>query len=738
MEGFLSIKRKRFWVKRYVVVTNSGLLFYKKTKDSQKKKIVINLKDIDLKRSKRANGELYVSIMNTKTREEELRISFPDNATYMRWVEAIRISKVPPTKHEDHTGSGINSTYSEDKMSSSASPYAMSPVSKRADESPFEKSQENFSNRSAKRETQKQGRQPEKEDDNLEKSHTMARAGLIKNKQWNFNGSKDGVLVYSDKIMLENEEPQGTSPIVYDTGIKQTEIFVIFAFAILTLSFEFFLRMPWFPKYLSAVTLFIFMIDIIKRRRNLKRNIQLKQPIQTKVSKKEEKDIHHKVIVVVNASRGEILKAYQSLENRHKWEKGLTAVQSIVKLSASALQYQLRFSNSKVSKASQNNVVTEDSLTILEEIDGANNYHLFDISYVKNKPFSTRITMYTSEKQSAEYIASFRDYINQQDGEVENHTTGTRGSLQMRLSKAKGSQKAGLESLLETGEIDFDLDKSQNDSLDDSDDLGRGQSNTFMSPELATINEEAENKASRMAQGRASNGRNAVEEEKKNDGGEDFYRGVENLPEDQREIILEAKEKMKYLESLCNSNDWKRSEAKNEVEVSTLKGEGDATCVKGEGEIPFEVSKVLEYIKDPDTAKDYDELYESGKEIHVYPFATGLYYRKFKGILFVSSRDFSMVIHTLELPNGVSKLVAFSYEHPSVPKVKNVVRANLIVGGWILRPSEKSPNKTHAVYIMQSDLCGSIPSNVKNAVSKKQGFTVNGVRKGMLKRYNNL
>lgn len=99
-------------------------------------------------------------------------------------------------------------------------------------------------------------------------------------------------------------------------------------------------------------------------------------------------------------------------------------------------------------------------------------------------------------------------------------------------------------------------------------------------------------------------------------------------------------------------------------------------------------------------------------------------YQRFKGKMGVSDRDFAMVGGKVE-KNGVFYVLGTSVLHDKIPPIKDIVRGELVIGGWILTPVES--NKTNAVYVLCSDPKGKLPGLVKSWASKLQSGVVQKV-----------
>jgi len=69
-----------------------------------------------------------------------------------------------------------------------------------------------------------------------------------------------------------------------------------------------------------------------------------------------------------------------------------------------------------------------------------------------------------------------------------------------------------------------------------------------------------------------------------------------------------------------------------------------------------------------------------------------------------------------------------SVEHPECPVKQKFVRAEVITGGWIIKPSNQDPNRALVTYLMHLDLKGKIPVWIANLVLKSQPLCINAIR----------
>lgn len=146
----------------------------------------------------------------------------------------------------------------------------------------------------------------------------------------------------------------------------------------------------------------------------------------------------------------------------------------------------------------------------------------------------------------------------------------------------------------------------------------------------------------------------------------------------------------------------------------------------------FTVDEVIEYLSQDGVTADYDDQFVTGGTIKSLGCNTKIARSAYKGMMFISGRDFCLVSTTVVKPTE-SIIAATSCEHEDCPLDTKYVRGEVVIGGWILKPNE-DPSKADAIYISQSDLKGKIPQGVTNSVCKKQGLTIQKVNNAMKKR----
>jgi hypothetical protein len=160
---------------------------------------------------------------------------------------------------------------------------------------------------------------------------------------------------------------------------------------------------------------------------------------------------------------------------------------------------------------------------------------------------------------------------------------------------------------------------------------------------------------------------------------------------------------------------------------------GGLKCIKGEGYIDFTAEQIAEYVRRDNVQKDYDDQFAEGGTVHNLSMNTGFVFNRFKGVMFISGRDFCMLGITIKFPDGKIIICSKSHEHDDCPPHKKYVRGEVVIGGWILVPDKNDPNRTYAQYISHSDLKGNIPKKIVNNVSEKQGILITKIEEAMKK-----
>eukprot|EP01137_Pigoraptor_chileana_P008819 Opistho-2@56171 len=182
--------------------------------------------------------------------------------------------------------------------------------------------------------------------------------------------------------------------------------------------------------------------------------------------------------------------------------------------------------------------------------------------------------------------------------------------------------------------------------------------------------------------------------------------------------------------SLATEKDgWIFDGEKNGVRCMRRKPDGSGiNCMKGSGRVNAPPKMILEVVDGFKYKKEYDQLFKQGVNAEQLDELTRVGYMEYIGIWPTSPRDFVVMQSIRRLPDGGYVLAGVSVEHPDHPELSGFVRANIVCGGFVIRPVEGEPMKTDLVYVAQVDLRGSIPSAVVNKVTAAQPMVVANVR----------
>ena len=206
---------------------------------------------------------------------------------------------------------------------------------------------------------------------------------------------------------------------------------------------------------------------------------------------------------------------------------------------------------------------------------------------------------------------------------------------------------------------------------------------------------------------------------------------------------LEAKiAELKRLAS-PSSSEWKKTGTSSGV-TTYVPTDGVAGC-RGDGFIPFPREALTFALLDLEFKSRTDSQFNCGHVLQTLDGQTDIAYWRYHGKLGVSGRDFINFTHWRIEPDGTLIHVAWSVQCPGAPNPEGIVRANCMIGGWVIRPRfSNSPTTTNAggpadvfaqteegcdvTFLMRSDFCGSIPGFIVRQVAGQQGMLVAVIR----------
>jgi hypothetical protein len=358
-----------------------------------------------------------------------------------------------------------------------------------------------------------------------------------------------------------------------------------------------------------------------------------------------------------------------------------------------------------------------------------------ELSKIKGKPYFLRLSYYSSvseemvravgEENVKTNVSALRNYVITEDSISEMNI-----SLSNIRSDAQGMQcnpYINMTDLIgEIEEIDMGEDAITEQDIEDS---------IYIDTEEQKVtgsNKDSPQKITNLIEEEIK-----IEEEKQEPSKdltfeEKFELDLKKCPPNEIPIIKKAKENVDKLLKLADHPNWKHITSKGN-DCYSMDAEGGLKCIKGEGMINYSPQEVYEYLSREGVQKDYDDQFAEGGTIEELSMKVKYLFSRFKGVFMVSGRDFCFLGITVHFPDGRIIIAVSSAEHKDCPPVKKYVRAELIIGGWILTPDSDDENKTFAQYISQSDLKGNIPKKIVNSVSEKQGLLVHKVNDAMKK-----
>ena len=199
-----------------------------------------------------------------------------------------------------------------------------------------------------------------------------------------------------------------------------------------------------------------------------------------------------------------------------------------------------------------------------------------------------------------------------------------------------------------------------------------------------------------------------------------------------QEIIDLLDQKLKTLKqvaTLSPMNRWKLDSEKKGLKIHT-RDDPDTGCkwVRGETIVNTTPMDLIERALYAEGALEgYDSTSAESKSIERINGYSFSYSLGKKPSRFVAARDTLVCNRWLE-ENGVIYCIGTSVKHPKCPEREGVVRANVIIWGYILTPLKEDPNKTQMIYILATDAKGNIPKTVVNWFVKEQAEGVAKIR----------
>jgi len=158
--------------------------------------------------------------------------------------------------------------------------------------------------------------------------------------------------------------------------------------------------------------------------------------------------------------------------------------------------------------------------------------------------------------------------------------------------------------------------------------------------------------------------------------------------------------------------------------VATRKSGAGTICVRGVAVLPYTIPEIYSVLSE--RRKELDPQLNTYTRLKWFSRHTGVEYLRFKPVWPTAARDFCNLTHWRLLRDGTFITLGFSEPFPICPEEKGVVRAQLIIGGYVMKPVAGG---THVTILVQSDLRGTLPASVQSLAAQSQPLVLLTLRK---------
>lgn len=201
---------------------------------------------------------------------------------------------------------------------------------------------------------------------------------------------------------------------------------------------------------------------------------------------------------------------------------------------------------------------------------------------------------------------------------------------------------------------------------------------------------------------------------------------LQHIPEKYAGKIEVAVETIVQSTTATDADGWIPVHEKKSVKISRKQGVGGGICVRGETLLPYSISEIFSLLSREDKRKKIDNQMSSAKKVKYFSSNTSIDYIRSKQVWPNPIRDFCNLTHWRLLSDGSFVIVSFSEKFDELcPLEEGVVRAELILGGYVMRPRKDG---TQVYHIIQADLRASIPSTVTTLIACNQPLLLSTLR----------
>ena len=158
------------------------------------------------------------------------------------------------------------------------------------------------------------------------------------------------------------------------------------------------------------------------------------------------------------------------------------------------------------------------------------------------------------------------------------------------------------------------------------------------------------------------------------------------------------------------------------------KDEPPVNSVKGVGLVNVPPRFIVRVLNDPSYTTVLDDMLKESRVVHELSKSLHLVQLLYKAIWPTSPREFSVLSILGELDERTWISSGISVEDPRISPEKGYVRAQLDVGGYLIRSVPSDPEVSEVTYVARVDLKGNIPAFAVNKISESQPLCVNRLR----------
>lgn len=190
----------------------------------------------------------------------------------------------------------------------------------------------------------------------------------------------------------------------------------------------------------------------------------------------------------------------------------------------------------------------------------------------------------------------------------------------------------------------------------------------------------------------------------------------------QLNTALDLLQEMLTPTSKCN---WKLASSKKGVEVFTgaaPDGNIKALTAKTHSRINASPRVVYEVLTHPGYRLKVDSMLKSEERVELLDFQSYVAHICYKGMWPVSARDFCVIFNWKLAPDGSIWVTTCSVEHEKVPpKKKKIIRAQMLVAGYLLTPCVDKDGNVVATDLMSVscvDMGGKMTKKIRDLANK--------------------